>query len=154
MLTHVALPFCAAAFACSRTSRSRFVQHVLFLRHHSLTSRRARLRRSPRAIGAQTKICTASTANENSPSPQSGREEYFIPPSHTTVRAVRHTAVRLSIPYCFNASTLSSLTYDFLHFASYTFRLLCISVLSRTSFIFDIEPFSPSQICIWYYGLC
>ena len=31
----------------------------------------------------------------------------FHPPSHTTVRAVRHTAVRLSISYCFNASALS-----------------------------------------------
>ena len=74
-------------------------------------------------------------------------EQGISPSSHTTVHAVWHTAVQFPISYCFNASALYYLTaYDFLHFASYTFRLLCISALSRTSFICDFELFSPSQV--------
>ena len=72
-------PTGVGAAKCSRTSRSRFVQHVLFLLHYSLTPRRARLRRSPRAIGAQTKICTAQTVRENSPSPHEKRKHVVRP---------------------------------------------------------------------------
>ena len=51
-------------------------------------------------------------------------------PSLTTVRAVRHTAVR------FDTATFSTLpffflVYDFLYFVSYTFQLLYISTVKR-----------------------
>ncbi len=60
-LTHGALPLCAT--------------HFIFP-HRPQTPRRARLRRSPRASGAQTKICTARTSSENSPSPHEKRKRY------------------------------------------------------------------------------
>ena len=44
------------------------------LRLCSQTPRRARLRRSPRAGGAQTRACIAVTANENSPIPHKKRK--------------------------------------------------------------------------------
>ena len=59
---------------------SRFAKQMNTLReakvnpHYSQTIRRARLRRSPRARGAETRICIAVTVRENSPMPHKKRK--------------------------------------------------------------------------------